>query len=342
MRINMKSVTFIYLLLSVSFCYEALNDSTEINNKEVYNAEKAYKTYLQNNIISNLIFGHYGFMYGVGIGGNSILAGDKPFKANTLWLITPIFAGTFINLTTNDYIKNFLKVKQNKKINKNIYFKSFFIGPDISSINRFKAEGDLWTAEVIKTNTSFDYPTIGFRTGKISKKYGYDFEMALLAHHTTKQKVYYNFNGQIFNEEANSYVELPSTMEVDLPSHFLMLHSLYSGLNIYFNLPEFGFRPYIGFGAGLLFNSIQSQYSGPANLVQSKNNFALDNLSFNLGYHLITGFRYVKSNSFYYLELRPTFHNFEYNSGSGKLSEVDRFVLQSFQFQIGIGKNLFK
>ena len=341
MKINSKSIILIHLLFSISFCFDELRDSTDIDGNKFHSKEKAYKMYLQNNTINNILFGHYGFLYGVGFGGNAILRGNTPFEANTIWLFTPLFAGTLINITANDFLNN-INIKQNKKIDKNLYFKSFYISPDISSIKHFKAEGDKWTAEVLKTNTSFDYPAIGYRTGRISEKYGYDFEMALLAHHTIKQKVYYNFNGEIYNEEANSYVELPSTMEIDLPSHFLMLHSLFTGLNFYYNLPEFGFRPYIGFGAGLLLNSVQSQYPGPANLVQNENNFTLDDMSFNWGYHLITGFRYLKSDSFYYLELRPTFHNYKYNSGSGKLTEVDQFLLQSVQFQIGIGKNLFK
>ena len=45
--------------------------------------------------------------------------------------------------------------------------------------------------------------------------------------------------------------------------------------------------------------------------------------------------------SSYYIELRPTIHNFQYESGLNLLKEHDQFVLQSFQIQLGVGKNIF-
>jgi hypothetical protein len=97
----------------------------------------------------------------------------------------------------------------------------------------------------------------------------------------------------------------------------------------------------VGAGAGILLNSIQSQYPGPANLAQQDGTLALDEIDMNLGYHGLFGFRYMRQKSFYYVEFRPTIHNFEYSSGSGRLKEHDQFILQSFQIQLGIGKNLF-
>ena len=168
-----------------------------------------------------------------------------------------------------------------------------------------------------------------------------DFEMSLLAHHTLKQKAYYNFNGQIYNEDYNMYVDLPPALDIDLPTHFLMLHSMYMGINAYYVLPNFGVTPYIGAGGGALLNSIQSQYPGPANLVQENGALALDEMELNWGYHAMVGFRYMREKYFYYVELRPTFHNFKYESGSGRLKEHDQFVLESFQIQLGVGKNIF-
>jgi hypothetical protein len=90
-----------------------------------------------------------------------------------------------------------------------------------------------------------------------------------------------------------------------------------------------------------LLNSIQSQYPGPANLVQENGALALDEMELNWGYHGMVGFRYMREKYFYYVELRPTFHNFKYESGSGRLKEHDQFVLESFQIQLGVGKNIF-
>ena len=90
------------------------------------------------------------------------------------------------------------------------------------------------------------------------------------------------------------------------------------------------------------FNSVQSQYPGPANLVQEEGKLALDELSWDFGYHGIIGFRHQQPDSFYYFEIRPMFHQFNYESGEGLLKEFDSFTLESLQFQIGIGTNLFK
>ena len=116
---------------------------------------------------------------------------------------------------------------------------------------------------------------------------------------------------------------------------------MYMGINAYYVLPNFGITPYIGAGGGMLMNSIQSQYPGPANLVQEDGALALDEMELNWGYHGMVGFRYLREKYFYYVELRPTIHNFQYESGLGLLREHDQFILQLFQIQLGVGKNIF-
>ena len=268
--------------------------------------------------------------------------GESPLKANTKWLAAPLLAGALIQQNTSEIKTNVLK-KPMDDDNSTLYYNIFYVGPDISSIKDFNAKGDdgKWSANVVEAKTGTDYPPLGYRTGFSTSSFGLDFEMSLLAHHTLKQTAYYNFEGQIYNKDYNMYVDLPTSMEVDLPTHFLMLHSMYMGINAYYVLPNFGVTPYIGAGGGALLNSIQSQYPGPANLVKEDGALALDVMELNWGYHGMVGFRYMREKSFYYLELRPTFHNFQYESGLDLLKEHDQFVLQSFQIQLGVGKNIF-
>jgi len=245
---------------------------------------------------------------------------------------------------TNSDIKTNVTLKKPTDDNSStFYYNIFYVGPDISSIKDFNAKGDdgKWSADVAEAKTGTDYPPLGYRTGFSTRSFGMDFEMSLLAHHTLEQKAYYNFEGQIYNEDYNVYVDLPPALEIDLPTHFLMLHSMYMGINAYYVLPNFGVTPYIGAGGGALLNSIQSQYPGPANLAQEDGALALDEMELNWGYHGMVGFRYMREKSFYYVELRPTFQNFKYESGLDRLKEHDQFVLQSFQIQLGVGKNIF-
>ena len=332
----------LFMFSSISLGNIYSDDSTSQVEQGTVTQKKVFKKYLQSVLPANMFFGPYAFMYGVAIGGQAIVDGDSPLKANTKWLVAPLLAGVLIQQTSSDIKTNVLK-KPTDNNNSTLYYNIVYIGPDISSIKDFNAKGDdgKWSANVIKAETGTDYPPLGYRTGFSTSSFGMDFEMSLLAHHTLEQKAYYNFKGQIYNEDYNMYVDLPPALDIDLPTHFLMLHSMYMGINAYYVLPNFGVTPYIGAGGGALLNSIQSQYPGPANLVQENGALALDEMELNWGYHAMVGFRYMREKYFYYVELRPTLHNFKYESGSGRLKEHDQFVLQSFQIQLGVGKNIF-
>ena len=326
---------FMFSSISLSNIYS--EDSTSQVEQGAVTQKKVFKKYLKSILPANMFFGPYAFIYGVTIGGQAIVDGDSPLKANTKWLVAPLLAGALIQMKTLEIKTSVLK-KPTDNDNSTLYYNIFYVGPDISSIKDFNAKGDdgKWSADVIKAETGTDYPPLGYRTGFSTSSFGMDFEMSLLAHHTLEQTAYYNFQGEINNVDYNNVV-----LEIDLPTHFLMLHSMYMGINAYYVLPNFGVTPYIGAGGGVLLNSIQSQYPGPANLVQEDGALALDEMELNWGYHGMVGFRYMREKSFYYVELRPTFHNFQYESGLGRLKEHDQFVLQSFQIQLGVGKNIF-
>jgi len=332
----------LFMVSSISLSNIYSEDSTSRVEQGAVTQKKMFKKYLQYTLPASMISGPYAFIYGVTIGGQSIVDGDSPLKANTKWLVAPLLAGALIQMKALEIKTSVLK-KPTDNDNSTLYYNIFYIGPDISSIKDFNAKGDdgKWSANVIEAETGTDYPPLGYRTGFSTSSFGVDFEMSLLAHHTLEQKAYYNFEGQIYNEDYNMYVDLPPALEIDLPTHFLMLHSMYIGINAYYVLPNFGVTPYIGAGGGVLLNSIQSQYPGPANLAQEDGALALDEMELNWGYHGMVGFRYMREKSFYYVELRPTFHNFQYESGLDRLKEHDQFVLQSFQIQLGVGKNIF-
>ena len=120
-----------------------------------------------------------------------------------------------------------------------------------------------------------------------------------------------------------------------------MLHSMFMGLNAYYVLPDFILTPYVGFGGGLLLNSVQSEYAGPADLAREGGSLALDEMDWNYAVHSFLGFRYMSDDSFYYLELRPSVNRFKLESGSSPNKSKDSFNLESFQFQLGIGRNIF-
>ena len=327
----------LFMFSSISLGNIYPEDSPSKVEQGAVTQKKMFKEYLKTILPANMFFGPYAFIYGVAVGGQAIVNGDSPLKANTKWLVAPLVAGGLIQVKTIEIKTNVLK-KPTDDNNSILYYNIFYVGPDISSIKDFNAKGDdgKWSANVVEAKTGTDYPPLGYRTGFSTSSFGLDFEMSLLAHHTLKQTAYYNFEGEINNVDYNNVV-----LEIDLPTHFLMLHSMYMGINAYYVLPNFGVTPYVGAGAGGLLNSIQSQYPGPANLVQEDGALALDEMELNWGYHGMVGFRYMREKSFYYVELRPTFHNFQYESGLRRLKEHDQFVLQSFQIQLGVGKNIF-
>ena len=169
----------------------------------------------------------------------------------------------------------------------------------------------------------------------MNDRYGLDFEMALIAHHTLEKSIIYEYTS-------------PETgiipFQQNIPSHFYMLHSMLIGLNTYYVLPNFSFlKPYIGFGGGMLLNSVQSEYPGPADLAREDGKLALDEMGINYGGQIFCGFRFMMENSFYYLEIRPSVHRFELESGStNENASRDKFDLRSAQFQFGIGRDIFK
>ena len=121
-----------------------------------------------------------------------------------------------------------------------------------------------------------------------------------------------------------------------------MLHSMYMGINTYYVLPNFFITPYLGVGGGVLLNSVQSEYPGPADLAREDGSLALDEMGLSYGAHAFLGFRHVKENLFYYFEIRPAVHKFDLESGSIENKSKDKFDLELIQFQIGIGQNIFK
>ena len=92
----------------------------------------------------------------------------------------------------------------------------------------------------------------------------------------------------------------------------------------------------------MLLNSVQSEYPGPANLARQDGSLALDEMGLSYGAHAFFGLRHMKENFFYYVEIRPTIHKFELESGTRENKSKDQFDLESIQFQIGIGRNIFQ
>ena len=322
------------ILLLLSFCSAQLTEDS--NNRRVSFSKKSiYKQYLAQALPSYLFFAPYSFMYGVTLGGSAISRGDSPLKANTFWLSTPLLAGLLVHLASKDVINNTLAKPTNEDYSSTFYYNIYFVGPDISSIQNisFQAVNDSWNANIDEVPSGFDYPSLGFRTGFMTEQYGIDYEMSLIEHHTSEKKITYEYNSP-----ATGIVPL----EQKIPSHFYMLHSMYMGINTYYVLPKFFITPYLGVGGGVLLNSVQSEYPGPADLAREDGSLALDEMGLSYGAHAFLGFRHVKENLFYYLEIRPTIHKFELESGTNENKSKDKFDLELVQFQLGIGRNIFK
>ena len=330
----MTSKQIIKILLFFSFIF----GQSKQNNIQTYPDKKSlYKQYLLQTLPAYLFFAPYSFMYGVALGGSAISEGASPFKANTLWLSSPLIAGLLVHLATKDIIENVLTKPKKEEYSSTFYYNIYYVGPDISSIENvsFKGISSEWEAAIDEVPSGFDYPSLGFRTGFMNDRYGLDFEMALIAHHTLEKSIIYEYTS-------------PETgiipFQQNIPSHFYMLHSMLIGLNTYYVLPNFSFlKPYIGFGGGMLLNSVQSEYPGPADLAREDGKLALDEMGINYGGQIFCGFRFMMENSFYYLEIRPSVHRFELESGStNENASRDKFDLRSAQFQFGIGRDIFR
>jgi len=319
------------LTILISSCF---TQTIKSNDQKYITKKDLFKKYVANTLPGYLFLGPYSFMYGVNLGGNSIKDGNSPQKANTLWLATPLMAGFLVNQITKDILKTILDRPIQDDKSSTFYYNIFYIGPDISTIKDIQFQGidSNWEAQIDEVPSGYDYPPLGFRTGFVTDRYGMDYEMSLIAHHTIEKNIIYEYNSP-----ETGIVPLPQ----NIPSHFYMLHSMFMGLNAYYVLPDFILTPYVGFGGGLLLNSVQSEYAGPADLAREGGSLALDEMDWNYGVHSFLGFRYMSDNSFYYLELRPSVNRFKLESGSSPNKSKDSFNLESFQFQLGIGRNIF-
>ena len=193
-----------------------------------------------------------------------------------------------------------------------------------------------WEAGAAEVKTTISFPAVGRRIGVSGRHWGGEFETSIVAHHTSKQTVYYDATGFI---RVPGLGVVPLMLnDIELPDRFLMLHSLYMGTNVFLWLPKVIVEPYVGFGAGVLLNSVQSQYPGPANLTQEVGSLALDKISLGYGLRALLGVRAdISDRKFVFAEFRPARYYYTYESGTGNLAENDRFTLQLFEAQIGLG-----
>ena len=95
----------LFMFSSVSLSNIYSEDSTSQIEQGALSQKIIFKKYLDIVLPANIMFGPYAFMYGVAIGGQAIVVGDSPFKANTKWLVAPLLAGTLIHLQTRETIK---------------------------------------------------------------------------------------------------------------------------------------------------------------------------------------------------------------------------------------------
>ena len=99
----MRSKPFIQILLLLSLVF----GQTKEDNIDLYpNKNSLYKQYLIQTLPAYLFFAPYSFMYGVTLGGAAIAEGASPFKANSLWLSSPLIAGLLVHIATKDIIEN--------------------------------------------------------------------------------------------------------------------------------------------------------------------------------------------------------------------------------------------
>ena len=344
------------ILIGILLAYTSLAsqpaDNQKIDEEKSRTAGQEFRRFALNTIMVQTFMGWYSFQYGVILGGRVLAKGESPVKSSAWWMITPLMGGGLGWIAGNDLSKEFLSgLRSNANIEKSDvrYYQSVNLAPSMASIIDFKAEsiysnedgGPLWTASTPEVDVVMTLPSLGYRLGTHGQRFGWEFEISLNSHHTKKQTVTYDAEGEIYYNELGIYIPIQLS-QIEIPDRFLLLHSLYYGGNVYFLLPRFGVQPYLGLGAGVLFNSVQSQYPGPANLTQQSGELALDSVTNRWGIHALIGVRaHLKNNRFVYAEFQPARHFFKYESGSGQLQEVDEYTLQIFQVQLGIGFYFF-
>ena len=301
-----------------------------------------------NTVILDVYFAPYSFIFGVALGGQSIVGGKSLNRANAVWATTSIagmamswLASNALTLEMREMLKG---VGPEMGANDTRIYRIFSGGLSTSSILDFQAEsvfmGDngkpQWEAGAAEVKTTISFPAVGRRIGVSGRHWGGEFETSIVAHHTSKQTVYYDATGFI---RVPGLGEVPLALnDIEIPDRFLMIHSLFMGANVFVWLPKVKVEPYVGLGTGVLINSVQSQYPGPANLIQEDGSLALDATTVGFALRGLLGFRVdISDRKFVFAEFRPARYYYTYESGTRNLAENDRFTLQIFEVQMGLG-----
>ena len=341
----MMATRKLILILLIS-AFPALSQASDAHppSKESESPEVASLPLLLGTIILTTYMESYYFLWGVTLGGNALTQGVSPKMATNVWagfsLTGMALSWVVSGAITQDYRDRLGSGPGSGKPGALRFYRVLFAGASTASILDFRAESTFdeadgqpqWKASTPEVKTATTFPAIGHRLGFSGRRWGGEFEISVVSHHTIKQTVSYDAEGVIY---GNIPIQLDT---VEIPDRFLMLHSLSMGANFYVWLPRVGVRPYVGLGGRLLLNSVQSQYPGPADLTLQTGKLALDSMNRGWGFHALVGFRApLSSETFLYVEYRPARHYFGYKSGSGQLRERDRFTLQIFEIQLGLG-----
>jgi len=336
-------IAFISLSILLNSSLASEPDSFSIKSKT---EKSAFKGLIRQTILTSSFLGGYFFIAGTAIGGSEIGAGGDPRKATAKWAATSLTGMFFSVYIANSTIKSYREM--NKPVSSignqkwNVYH-SIFAGVNLANINNYESKSTFkgsdgssqWSANTPEVKTAMTFPVMGYRLGANGTRFGGEFEISIVSNHTNRQTVSYDAVGEIYVSDVGDYVPLQIS-QVEIPDRFLMLHSYTLGGNFYTWLPNIGVKPYIGIGVRLLLNSVQSQYKGPADLIQQKHELALDSKTLGWGFSAIFGFRLpISGTNHLFAEFRPTRHYFTYESGANKLRSKDHFTLQSFDFQMG-------
>jgi len=311
--------------------------------------QAAFRDLIIGTIITMSYFGGYSFILGTSFAGEEIGLRNNPRKATAKWAATSLIGMSFGVYAAESLVKPYQKMQKsdprNGEIDRPKFYRAIFSGTSATSIINFQSEsifeGDnglpQWSANTPEVKTVMTFPVMGYRVGAHGTRFGGEFETSIVSHHTNKQTISYDANGEIYVSALGMNVPIQID-QVEIPDRFLMLHSLSLGANFYTWLPDVGVNPYVGFGGRFLLNSVQSQFPGPAELIQQKGGLALDSITFGWSFNAIFGLRIpVSDMKFLFAEFRPTRYSFDYESGQNLLQANDRFTLQSFEFQIGLG-----